>query len=708
MKKPFLLLTFLLAMSVVGNCYAQAIDSTFIHQADSIRKVGVAFLNKADYTNALIECNKSFGLSEKINYKKGVANALNSIGVIYNKQSDYANALNHYQKSLKIREEIGDKIGIAQSFSNIGLIYKDQGDFAKALEYHNNSLKVQEEIGDKKQIANLLTNIGNIYSYRSDNDEALEYYAQSLKIREDIGDKNGIASSLLNIGVMYKNQGNLSKALEYYTQSLKISEEIGNKSVIGASLNNIGLINFTQGDYAKALEYYTQSLKIKEGIGDKSGIALSLNNIGNVYWYQGNFAKALEYLTQSLKINEETGVKFRIAASLSNISIIYKDQYNYTKALECSNNSLKIQEEIGDKEGIAASLHNIGLVYFLKGNYVKAIEYYTQSLKIQEEIGADKKPGIKWLAKAYTLSDTLPKAKHYAKELVNELNKDIKTNYFTLSDNEKTMYFATMENDFGLYHNFTVNYNNKYVTLSDTAYNIALQNKGLSLKSSTAMRTAILNSKDTSLLKQYDEWIFLKKKIAKLYESGVLAGSVTAADSLENIANEMERQLVKKSTAFSSFDKVRNLDWKQVQKSLKKDEAAIEFVHFINVLEKDTVKRNAVIYAAYIVTKNNTHPQAVQLCTEIDLIKILGNTQGNNLNFVNNVYGTQSQQQTALYEKIWQPLEYHLKGIKNIYYSPDGLLHKISFSAISNGKNSFYAISITSIVKVAQENCTAR
>ncbi|MBI4646307.1 MAG: CHAT domain-containing protein [Bacteroidia bacterium] len=36
---------------------------------------------------------------------------------------------------------------------------------------------------------------------------------------------------------------------------------------------------------------------------------------------------------------------------------------------------------------------------------------------------------------------------------------------------------------------------------------------------------------------------------------------------------------------------------------------------------------------------------------------------------------------------IWQPLEKYLDGVKDIYYSPGGLLHTISFSAIANDKN---------------------
>jgi CHAT domain-containing protein len=225
----------------------------------------------------------------------------------------------------------------------------------------------------------------------------------------------------------------------------------------------------------------------------------------------------------------------------------------------------------------------------------------------------------------------------------------------------------------------SANFNSIFPNYLDSTYNSVLQNKGLTLKSSTAMRSAIQNSGDTTLIKEYENWLALKKNIARSNE--------TFAEYKDwiNRANDMERDLVKKSTIFSDFDKVRNLKWQDVQAGLKPGEAAIEFVHFKS--EIDTA--NPIIYAALIVKKDSKHPEMIRLCTEADLKEILGVFQGNNLSFVKGVYGTRNKAEKTLYEKIWQPLEKHLEGIKNVYYSPSGLLHKVSFAAISKDNNVF-------------------
>jgi CHAT domain-containing protein len=263
--------------------------------------------------------------------------------------------------------------------------------------------------------------------------------------------------------------------------------------------------------------------------------------------------------------------------------------------------------------------------------------------------------------------------------LFSKLEERINVNFFALSEAEKEIFFNSLELDYNLYHDFTIHHKSIVNNLTDTSYNIALQNKGLTLKSSTAVRQAILSSGDTILINEYDNWLTLKKKIANLNETD------TTYKELVNQANEMERGLVKSSTIFSDFDKVRNLKWQDVQAGLKPGEAAIEFVHFKS--EIDTA--NPIIYAALIVKKDSKHPEMIRLCTEAELKEILGVFQGNNLSFVNKVYGTRNKAEKTLYEKIWQPLEKQLEGIQNIYYSPSGLLHKVSFAAISKGDNVF-------------------
>ena len=205
------------------------------------------------------------------------------------------------------------------------------------------------------------------------------------------------------------------------------------------------------------------------------------------------------------------------------------------------------------------------------------------------------------------------------------------------------------------------------------------------LKSSTAMRLAILNSNNPELLKSYDDWISLQKEISDLYSTPVelRTKDVTA---LENKAKELERSLVERSQDFSDYRKGMQITWEDVKKNLNADEAAIEFTDF---RKKERDGGDAVIYCALILRNNSEYPEMVKLCEESQLKELIDPAGMNNASEINSLYGTRTEKEERLYKLLWEPLEKYLAGAGKVYLSPSGLLYKISFPAISNGKDAY-------------------
>ena len=135
--------------------------------------------------------NQALELSEKLDYKKGIAQAFNRIGSGYFYLSNYNKSLEHYMKSLEIYEDICDKYGIASSLINIGNIYWEFTNYEKSLEYYLKSLKIYREIGNKIGIVSSLINIGNVCIKLRNYDKASLYIEQSLKLAEEIEAKEG-------------------------------------------------------------------------------------------------------------------------------------------------------------------------------------------------------------------------------------------------------------------------------------------------------------------------------------------------------------------------------------------------------------------------------------------------------------------------------------------------------------------------------------
>ncbi len=277
---------------------------------------------------------QALALAEKLEWKKGVANACRTIAGNYGYgKSDYATALKYSLQALDQFKEIGDKLGTARILSDIGVIHWYQANYPNALKYYFDALRINEEINNKPDIAVTLCNIGIVYNSQKDYQKALEYITKANTIDEEMGNKSGIAANLGDIGELYRNLNNQEKALEYVLKSLQLYKELGDKNGIARDLGNIGVIYTEQKNYGKALEYHLQSLKISEELGVKIETAASLGNIGNIYLETAKdssrgkhnslaLQKAKMYIDSAIQICREIGDLNALSANYKQLSEI--------------------------------------------------------------------------------------------------------------------------------------------------------------------------------------------------------------------------------------------------------------------------------------------------------------------------------------------------------------------------------------------------
>ena len=297
-------------------------------------------------------------LAEKLNWKKGMANANRATGVNYAYgKSDYPGALEYFFKALKLYQEIEDKTGIAKILSNIGVVYWYQSDYPNALKYYFDALRIDEQSGNKNGIAATLCNIGIVYNSQEDYTKALEYMLKANKIDEELGNKSGIAANLGNIGELYRRLSDHAQALENDLKALQLYEELGDKNGIARNLGNIGAIYTEKRNYAYALEYYVKALKISKELGLKIGIAINLGNIGSTY----------------LEIAKDTGNPVNHNS--------YQNFYgNKTGALQqakvYTDSAIVIFKEIGDLNTLFSNYERLSEIQTLLGDNKGALESY--------------------------------------------------------------------------------------------------------------------------------------------------------------------------------------------------------------------------------------------------------------------------------------------------------------------------------------------
>lgn len=183
----------------------------------------------------------------------------------------------------------------------------------------------------------------------------------------------------------------------------------------------------------------------------------------------------------------------------------------------------------------------------------------------------------------------------------------------------------------------------------------ALFAKGLLLSTTTELNRLILESGDDEALHMYEELRLKRMELQKMYEKPITDRFVNT-DSLKTMTDQQEKKLVERSKVYGDYTKRLQTTWRDLQQSLADDELAVEFLSF-NVYGTDST-----MVAALTLRKDDKEPMFFPLF-ELGQLKELSDT----ITFI-------CPDLTSL---VWQPLHDELKGIKTIYFSPAGVLHKI-------------------------------
>ncbi|MFD2871188.1 tetratricopeptide repeat protein [Mucilaginibacter ximonensis] len=253
MKKACAILLFILASFSV-----YATDARDVTQKDTTE---VITLNKNAYDNRLTnsretvdDAEKALALARKLDYKRGIAEALRvkGIGEYYLNKPD--SALSHYFEAISWFEKLPDERGIAKVNNNIGNLYQ-MVDYEKALSYFNKSLETAKKYKDTSLIASLYLNIGNIYNRKNMFVAALNYYNKSYELFTRLNNTTILVQCLEDLGVIYYNQRDFAKAKKYLLEAHQKARDMDMNSSVAAINLTLTDLYVAEGNYAEAEKY---------------------------------------------------------------------------------------------------------------------------------------------------------------------------------------------------------------------------------------------------------------------------------------------------------------------------------------------------------------------------------------------------------------------------------------------------------------------
>jgi signal transduction histidine kinase len=306
----------------------------------------------------------------------------------------------HANQGLKFSEKINYKRGIANFLMLVGLANSDNGKDSIGLIYLKKSLQAYTDLLGKEDVRfNLISNnvnIGRVYRHTSDFTKAQKYYFDALSIALKLNDPTQTSLCYNNISALYFDQKNYTQALKYGQLCLKLGIESNTIKTQLDAYNILSGIYIKTNDTANAIQTLNQGLVLSKKNDAKKQEAIFLSNLGVLY--EDNPTKALTYKLDAKQIWDSVSPNYILA--VSNFASIGKSYLDIIKLKDTQLNKSEIITkatyylENAKQQCIAIQLQdlllqinqNLSELYAIKGDYKNAYLHFKDFYTINDSL----------------------------------------------------------------------------------------------------------------------------------------------------------------------------------------------------------------------------------------------------------------------------------------------------------------------------------
>ena len=534
--------------------------------------------------------------------------------------------------------------------------YEEEGRYAEAESLLKRSLETERKSGRPEVYSAVLNNLADTYREQGKYGDAEQLCLDAIRLEEDSGTDSGVVGLLSNeLGLLYMEEGRYPEAESQSWRALSMTTKVYGKDslIVAKVLNTLGLVHMDEGRYGDAEPLYRRSLEIRQKLlhPNHPDIGTAMNNLATAYMAQRNYSQAELLLKNALSVDKKAWGSQHpvVAADLGNLGELKAAQHYFPESERLLKEAFSIDQTARgpNHPKIAKRALELAVLYYLQGKYIQAAPLF--------------KRGFENLARQF------------------------RYNFTYMSEQDRLAFLNTVRDYFPAYLAFCFNFRDRDPPLTGAMYDLVLWEKGLVAESMASFRAKIATSGDEEALRLLNELTAHRAGVARLRSAPteLTLQNQAKADQLEEKANQIERELVKRSNIAAKHYSTPSLTWRDVHKALLAGEAAVEFVRI--GFDAYAQRGGQTQYVALVVTPaGTTFPALVPLGTADELE---ASALEDYRSLVENTAHA-SRSGLRFYQAIWKPLEIKLAGTKRVYVSLDGLLNQISLAAVptDNGR----------------------
>ena len=664
------------------------------YYASTINQLAKLYTAKADYNAAELLYQESLGIYKEIlgkshpQYAKVLSNlaGLKQIQGLYNQSEGlYLDAINIFLNTVG-----GRNFELGYTMNGLAKLYLDLKQNDKALYALNEVEKIfsNNNSRDIKLLYDLALSFHRIYQ----NQKAVTLLQKCEKIlhKEDYFQAK-IKAALARV---YSSQGTKLRQAEKTLLALELFQS----KIVGIkhpdyieTMIELGKLYDKLGDYAKAEIFLEEGLALHEKYHNRNSLTYAniLSTIGEFYFNHDQLIKAESSLLLCEKIQEKNigNEHPDYAATLLMLSKIYQLLENQqedhstnkrTESIETLSQKDLLYFEMDSVKPTSAISHES----FAKNSgrdfspIPKSLIYFRESERIKQKAYGNKHISFQILVS--NLPDDLTQINPQHTKLIFQTRDNIlnfiKNDFLNLTEAERLeVYEQKIAPFFEFFNSYVISNYNTNPVLLEYMYDNQLIIKSLLLGSFNKVRDRTRLSGDSTLETLYNLWATKRTLWRELIDLTPQERDHRGINLkfLEYELYALEKEFSRKSELYKSLNDYNAASWRDVQNQLTTQEAAIEMVRF-RKFQQGKFADTTIFYAALIVKPESNLPKIILFENGKDL-------EGKYYRYYYNTIRAQrlSGQQNS-YQFFWQSIDEQLKDIRKLYFSADGIYHKIN------------------------------